>query len=51
MTTREELEKACLRCGYEWIARVEGRPAQCPYCKSPKWDIKREVENAATDKR
>ena len=28
----------CLRCGYLWDKRVK-KPAQCPYCKSPKWDI------------
>ena len=51
MTTIEQLEKECLRCGYKWVARIERRPVQCPFCKNPKWDVKREVDNAATDKR
>lgn len=29
----------CLRCGHEWVKRIEGRPAQCPACKQPRWDI------------
>ena len=29
----------CLRCGYGWIKRVAGRPARCPKCKQPNWDI------------
>src|ERR1700677_66518 len=28
----------CVRCGYEWERRVEGRPKNCPRCKSPLWD-------------
>jgi DNA-directed RNA polymerase subunit RPC12/RpoP len=28
----------CLRCGREWEPRVEGRPKNCPGCKSPAWD-------------
>jgi predicted nucleic acid-binding Zn-ribbon protein len=28
----------CLRCGYEWNSRVEGRPKQCPNCKAQRWD-------------
>lgn len=32
------MKHKCKRCGYEWEARIEGKPRQCPYCKSPKWD-------------
>lgn len=28
----------CVRCGNQWIARVPGRPKQCPNCKQTKWD-------------
>jgi hypothetical protein len=28
----------CLRCGYTWVPRKHGRPAQCPHCHSPHWD-------------
>lgn len=28
----------CKRCEYEWPSRIEGRPRQCPGCKSPRWD-------------
>ena len=34
--------KKCLRCNYEWDARVK-KPRQCPYCKSPYWNIARKV--------
>ena len=30
--------KLCQRCGWEWMPRITRRPAQCPRCKSPKWD-------------
>jgi predicted Zn-ribbon and HTH transcriptional regulator len=26
----------CLRCGYEWEARVNN-PKECPQCKSREW--------------
>ncbi len=29
----------CLKCGYEWISRLEGRPKACPECKNRKWDV------------
>ncbi len=50
----------CLRCGHEWIPRVElsqlegelkEKPRICPNCKSAYWDlekkngIKKEVKN------
>ena len=28
----------CVRCEYDWDGRVEGRPKNCPNCKSPRWD-------------
>jgi predicted Zn-ribbon and HTH transcriptional regulator len=28
----------CVRCEYDWESRVEGRPKNCPNCKSPRWD-------------
>ncbi len=28
----------CVRCGYVWTPRVEGRPRGCPACKSYRWD-------------
>lgn len=30
----------CKRCGYAWVKRIKGRPARCPKCKQPHWDIK-----------
>ena len=30
----------CLRCGHEWLKRMEGRPKRCPKCISPYWDTK-----------
>ncbi len=32
----------CLKCGYEWISRLEGRPKACPECKNRKWDVAKE---------
>jgi len=34
----ELLKEKCLRCGHEWIKRIEGRPVSCPMCKSPYHD-------------
>jgi predicted Zn-ribbon and HTH transcriptional regulator len=28
----------CVRCGYEWVKRVGGRPVRCPHCKEHDWD-------------
>ena len=33
--------KECLRCGHKWLARIAGRPVQCPKCKNTKWDERR----------
>lgn len=27
----------CLRCGHEWVPRVDYRPRRCPNCASPAW--------------
>ena len=27
----------CRKCGHVWSPRIEGRPKNCPNCKSPKW--------------
>jgi hypothetical protein len=32
------MELVCKRCGYVWEPRIEGRPRNCPGCKSPIWD-------------
>lgn len=40
----------CLRCGYDWTMRgqlVTRLPRQCPYCKSPKWNLERASETPA----
>jgi hypothetical protein len=29
----------CLRCGHEWIKRIDGRPRQCAACKETNWDV------------
>jgi len=31
-------EKKCLRCGWTWLPRADGRPALCPHCGAAKWD-------------
>lgn len=28
----------CLRCGYEWLSRLERLPMVCPSCNSPYWN-------------
>ena len=33
-------EKHCLRCGHDWLPRVED-PRECPRCKTPYWNVKR----------
>jgi len=38
----------CLRCKYAWLPRIAGTPKQCPYCKSPKWNIPRPGEVVGT---
>jgi len=36
----------CLKCGHEWIPRIETRPILCPKCKSPTWDKERKIKKA-----
>ena len=36
------MKRRCLRCSYEWKQRGSDTPRQCPYCKSPKWNLKRD---------
>ena len=38
----------CLRCGYQWLSKLEGKPVQCPNrkCQSPYWDRPRRKEKA-----
>ena len=31
----------CKRCGYTWAPRKKTPVRQCPYCKSPKWNVER----------
>jgi DNA-directed RNA polymerase subunit RPC12/RpoP len=31
-------KKKCLRCGHEWLPRLDTRPKACPSCKNRKWD-------------
>jgi len=36
----KKMEKnKCLRCGHEWISRIETRAKSCPACKSFRWSI------------
>jgi hypothetical protein len=37
----------CLRCGKIWEGRTEGRPKNCPGCKSPRWDAAKATVNEA----
>jgi hypothetical protein len=39
---------SCLRCGHGWESRVEGRPKNCPGCKSPAWDRPKVSNRVAT---
>jgi len=34
-------KEKCLRCGHEWIKRVDHNPRACPRCKNPKWNVLR----------
>ncbi len=31
----------CVKCGYEWISRLETKPKECPDCKSRYWEKKK----------
>lgn len=39
----------CLRCNHTWTKRTEGKPVQCPVCKSPAWDKPRKVNSKLTE--
>ena len=43
--------KICLRCGHKWLPRKAGRPATCPSCRDPKWDLARENKEVEIPKR
>jgi DNA-directed RNA polymerase subunit RPC12/RpoP len=36
----EEMICRCLRCGHEWVKRLQAaaRPVRCPACKQHNWD-------------
>ena len=38
--TRAVTLARCLRCGFEWLPRVE-KPAQCARCRSTLWNVPR----------
>lgn len=39
----------CKRCGYKWLPRkIDVR--QCPKCKSPYWEIPKEIKNVERSK-
>ena len=38
--------QTCQRCGHHWLPRAEGRPVQCPGCKSQRWDRPRKEATA-----
>jgi len=49
----------CLRCGHEWIPRVElsqlegelkEKPRICPNCKSAYWDLEKKNKNKEVKK-
>ena len=43
----------CLRCGYEWIPKYEGKiPKNCanPKCNSPYWNKPRRVKKSEQNK-
>jgi len=40
------IELTCLRCGGTWHPRTEGKPVQCPRCKSTLWDRPRKSDGA-----
>lgn len=35
------MNRLCRRCGYDWKQRGASVPRQCPFCKSPKWNLER----------
>lgn len=42
--------KKCIKCGHEWIARMEN-PRMCPRCKNYNWDkAKEEIKESVQPK-
>jgi hypothetical protein len=39
MTIPASMVCRCLRCGHEWIKRVDRRPKCCARCKETNWDV------------
>ena len=39
----------CIRCGYEWMPRIESRPKSCPGCKQRSWDTPKRPRVVKTD--
>ncbi len=40
MVMRSVALARCLRCGFEWLPRVEC-PVKCPHCRTPLWNVPR----------
>lgn len=40
LVTRTVAMARCLRCGFEWLPRVEC-PVKCPHCKTHLWNVPR----------
>ncbi len=40
MVMRSVALAKCLRCGFEWLPRVEC-PVKCPHCRTPLWNVPR----------
>ena len=38
----QEVDRKCLRCGYEWRDRGRGKPKRCARCRSDAWYRPRE---------
>jgi predicted Zn-ribbon and HTH transcriptional regulator len=43
-------EFKCIRCGYEWLSRVE-KPTACPKCKSYYWNKERVVKEVKNNEK
>ena len=47
MTTDIMPKEKCLRCGHEWVKRVN-KPKVCPKCQSAYWDVPRLSKDKGT---
>lgn len=45
---KEMKSQTCNVCGFVWRSRVE-RPARCPKCTSPKWDIPPQIDGKVSN--